>query len=68
MIFDAHVERRTSLIPHLGIPRWHKRISYYIYKINFLQVIAKKLSRLPGSKIRIFLTSYRTNEYEVYIK
>jgi hypothetical protein len=21
MIFDAHVERRTSLIPHLGIPR-----------------------------------------------
>jgi hypothetical protein len=48
MIFDAHIERRTSLVPNLGIPRWHKRINYYIYKINFLQIITKKISRIPG--------------------
>ncbi len=66
MILDSHLERKIAVHSTLGIPRWHKRVLYYIFKIRYLQFINKKLIKLPNSKIRILLSNNYFNEYEFY--
>lgn len=66
MLLDSHIERRVAVHSILGVPRWHKRILYYTFKIRHLQFINKKLNRLPNSKIRLLLANPYFNEYEVY--
>ncbi len=66
MLLDSHIERRVAVHSILGIPRWHKRILYYTFKIRHLQFINKKLNRFPNSKIRSLLANPYFNEYEIY--
>jgi len=68
MLLDSHIERRIAVHSTLGIPRWHKRILYYIYKIRYLQYVNKKINRLPNSKVRILLSNSYFNEFEKYNK
>lgn len=66
MILDSHIERRIATPISLGVPRWNKRVSYYIFKIRYLQYTNKKLMRLPNYNIRKLLTNKYFNEYERY--
>lgn len=66
MLLDSHIERRIATPISLGIPRWNKRVSYYIFKIRYLQYTNKKLVRLPSYNIRNLLVSKYFNEYEIY--
>ena len=68
MLLDSHIERRVAVHSILGVPRWHKRVLYYIFKIRYLQYVNKKLVRLPNSKVRILLSNSYFNEYEKYKK
>jgi hypothetical protein len=67
MLLDSHIERRVVVYSTLGLPRWHKRIQYYLFKIRYIQLVNKKLNKLPNYKIRKLLTSHYCNEYEVYM-
>lgn len=64
MILDSHLERRVATHTTLGLPRWHKRILYYTYKIRYLQLVTKKLNNIPNSKIRLLLSQPYFNEYD----
>jgi hypothetical protein len=66
MILDSHIERRVVVYSTLGLPRWHKRIQYYLFKIRYLQLVNKQLNVLPNYKVRSFLTQHYFNEYEQY--
>jgi hypothetical protein len=66
MLLDSHIERRLATPITLGVPRWNKRISYYVFKIRYLQYTNKRLNRLPNYKIRNYLTEKYFNEYECY--
>jgi hypothetical protein len=66
MILDSHLEKRVGTTSTLGIPRWHKRVSYYLFKITSLQQSAKSTSRVPGSKVRRYLSKSHCNEYELF--
>jgi heme/copper-type cytochrome/quinol oxidase subunit 1 len=66
MLFDSHVERRSATPGNLGIPRWHKRINYYIFKIRYFQQTNDKLLLLPNQATREYLAKSYFNEYEVY--
>lgn len=66
MLLDSHLERRVAVHSILGIPRWHKRVLYYVFKIRYLQFMNKKLYRLPNSKVRILLSNSYFNEFEFY--
>lgn len=66
MLLDSHVERRVAIHSTLGLPRWHKRIIYYIYKIRYIQLHQKKNLQIPNKQIRVLLANYKCNEYEVY--
>lgn len=68
MLLDSHIERRVAVHSILGVPRWHKRVLYYIFKIRYLQYVNKKLIRLPNSKVRLLLSNSYFNEYERYKK
>jgi heme/copper-type cytochrome/quinol oxidase subunit 1 len=68
MLLDSHVERRVAVHSTLGLPRWYKRVLYYVFKIRYLQSMAKSLYRLPNSSIRILLSKHYFNEYESYSK
>jgi heme/copper-type cytochrome/quinol oxidase subunit 1 len=66
MLLDSHIERRMATPITLGIPRWHKRVQYYVFKIRYLQYTNKKIYRLPNYNVRKMLTNKYFNEYEVY--
>lgn len=66
MLLDSHLERRVAVYSTLGLPRWHKRIQYYVFKIRYLQLTNKKLNKLPNYRIRSYLTQHYFNEYELY--
>ena len=68
MLLDSHLERRVAVHSTLGIPRWHKRVLYYVFKIRYLQLVNKRINRLPNAKVRILLSNNYFNEYEVYTK
>lgn len=67
MLLDSHIERRVATPSTLGIPRWHKRVLYYTFKVRYLQHVSKKLTRLPNGAIRGFLSKPYCNEFEVYM-
>jgi heme/copper-type cytochrome/quinol oxidase subunit 1 len=66
MILDSHFEKKLATSASFGIPRWHKRALYYLFKIRYLQTMAKKFARLPTSDTRIHLIENSFNEYEFY--
>lgn len=68
MILDSHIEKRVVVYSTLGLPRWHKRVQYYLFKIRYLQLVNKQLNVLPNYKVRSFLTQHYFNEYEVFKK
>ena len=68
MFFDSHVEKRIAIPLVLGIPRWHKRLQYYLFKIRSLQFNQKKLYSLVNYGIRKVLVDSYDNEYETYAK
>lgn len=68
MILDSHLERRVAVYSTMGLPRWHKRIQYYIFKIRYLQLNNKRLNKIPNYNIRSLLINSYFNEYEVYKK
>jgi len=68
MLLDSHIERRVVVYSTLGLPRWHKRIQYYLFKIRYIQYVNKRITKLPNFKIRKLLVSHYCNEYECYIK
>ena len=65
MLLDSHLERRLVIPLSLGIPRWNKRILYYIFKIRYLQYINKRVYKLPNLNVRLFLIKKYFNEYEI---
>jgi hypothetical protein len=66
MLTDTAFERRCTAASTLGLPRWYKRATYYIFKICYINYNAIKLSNIPGFAIREFLTRVYSNEYERY--
>ena len=64
MILDSHIEKRVVVYSTLGLPRWHKRIQYYIFKIRYLQLTNKNTNIIPNYNIRLYLTKHYFNEYE----
>ena len=66
MIIDSHIERKVAVYSPLGNPRWHKRIQYYIFKIRYLQLVNKKITKLPNVTIRKLIQYRYFNEYEIY--
>lgn len=66
MLVDSAIERRVATYSTLGIPRWHKRVNYYMFKIRYLLTVKKKLEGLPNMRIRSYLSLAYFNEYEVY--
>lgn len=66
MLLDSHIERRIAAPLSLGVPRWNKRVSYYIFKIRYLQYTNRKLMRIPNYNINSLITSKYFNEYDCY--
>jgi heme/copper-type cytochrome/quinol oxidase subunit 1 len=66
MFLDSHIDRRLSAPSTLGMPRWNKRVVYYLFKIRYLQLIQKKNYNHPSGIVRNLLITKYYNEYETY--
>lgn len=66
MILDSHIERKLSIPSSLSIPRFNKRVSYYIFKINYLSLITKKNKNIPNFYIQTIINKKYFNEYEQF--
>jgi len=42
MLIDSFIINKTFIINNFYIPRWHKRINYYIFKIRYIQYFNKQ--------------------------
>ena len=54
MLFDSAYERRVATYSTLGVPRFYKRVQYYIFKIRYFQTSTKSMNRIPGIFNSIF--------------
>lgn len=52
MLFDASRAGKTSKTATLSIPRFNKRVLYYIYKITQLQLSTKGAANIPNKDSR----------------
>jgi len=68
MFLDSHIENKIATPTTLGLPRWNKRVIYYLFKIRYLQLFNKKFNNVPGYLIQKKLRASYFNEYEVYIQ
>ncbi len=68
MLLDSHVERKIHTSSTLGIPRWYKRVNYYIFKIRYLQFNKSKLKYIPGFKYKKILYNKYLSDIELYNK
>ena len=66
MFLDSHIERKLAIPSSLSIPRFNKRISYYIFKINYLSLITKKNKRITNFNIQKIKNKKYFNEYEQF--
>jgi hypothetical protein len=66
MLLDSHIEKKVAIYSPLGNPRWHKRVQYYIFKIRYLQLVNKRITKIPNVKVRQLTQNKYFNEYEVY--
>jgi heme/copper-type cytochrome/quinol oxidase subunit 1 len=63
MLADSAIERKIATNVNLGIPRFSKRILFYLYKITFLQSTQKVLST---SKYGYRARMSKTVEFELF--
>lgn len=66
MLFDTAYEKKCLISTTLGLPRWYKRVHYYIYKICYNFLNAQKMSNLPGYRVREFLSRSYSIEFEKF--
>ena len=66
MVLYSQIEKKFVIYSTLGLPRWHKRVQYYLFKIRYLQLTNKQLSNIPNFKVRSLLTQHYFNEYEIF--
>jgi len=66
MFFDSFLERRLSTPISLGIPRWNKRINYYIFKIRYISNFEIKNEINLNFKLRNIISKKYFNEYEIF--
>ncbi len=64
MFSESIYERRAFILSILGIPRWHKRVNYLLYKIKYLNFSLMQIFSFPRKAIRYLLARYYENEYE----
>jgi heme/copper-type cytochrome/quinol oxidase subunit 1 len=55
MLFDAHRLGKTLTTQTLSIPRFNKRVLYYVYKITQLQLSSKTVRNIPSKGSRTVL-------------
>ena len=55
MLLDSHRVGKTSTVHTLHIPRFSKRVLYYVYKITQLQLFSRTLKSIPNKEARLAL-------------
>lgn len=67
MLVDSHIEKKLPNTSNLGIPRWHKRILYYLYKISYLRSLKNELNPTQQlNKIKLECEENYFYEFEKY--
>lgn len=55
MLADSHFEKKLPIFSNLGIPRWHKRVLYYLFKIKSIRLNSSNSGEL------LMLNFYKSN-------
>lgn len=63
MLLDSHLEKKIIIHSVLGLPRWHKRIQYYFFKLAYIQHNYKNCAVSPNSEVMssLFLGKFNEN-------
>lgn len=66
MLLDSHIDKKVVINSSLGLPKWHKRVHYYIFKSKYNQYMDTLSTHLPKAEIRLFIINNTFNEYEFF--
>lgn len=68
MLGDSFLEKKIHVHSHLGMPRFHKRISWYLFKIRLLQLTNGHMQNDFNLTSKKLLNNFDTVEYEnIYV-
>lgn len=64
MLGDSFLEKKIHIHTHLGLPRFNKRIQWYLFKVRLLQLTNHtNLNEFSYNSKKLF-TKFQTTEYE----
>ena len=55
LLIEAHLERKVTLFLHTLVPRFNKRVVYYIYKLLHLDTLRRLYAILPSKRAWVYL-------------
>ena len=55
LLVEAHLERKVTLFLHTLVPRFNKRVVYYIYKLLHLDTLRRLYAILPSKRAWVYL-------------
>ena len=58
MFLDSIIEKKININLQFGLPRFNKRVNYYLFKIRFIQFYSNY-----NTKRQIYIHSYSNNRY-----
>lgn len=65
-VLESFFENTVFTSIALGLPRWQKRLHYYLFKLKYNKGIDLVFSAVPSAKSRLHLLDNSFNEYEHY--
>lgn len=65
-VLESCFENCVFTSPNLGLPRWQKRIHYYLFKLKFNRSVDQMFRSIPNADARQRLIEGMFNEYEIY--
>jgi len=57
-IIDSFIERKVPVFFNYGVPRFYKRVSYYLFKVRHLRSTKKQNKLFPKPSHRNLMVSY----------
>ena len=66
MLFESHLEKKTTVFLYHIIARFNKRITYYLYKYLHIYLFNKNISLLPNSNSQNYINNTKSI-YGVYL-
>ena len=65
MLFESHLEKKTTVFIYHIVARFNKRVLYYLYKYIYIYLTTKAIALVPSARIQLLINDEKST-YGIY--